>query len=127
MKLVPGQHYTVKVGDWEYDTVIDDRLTQRFVGNGVLVMLSNAMIRDYNNRNRYRSNSYTTSVGYDEIVNAYENGEVSLKDMVDFYTGTRYSVGAFATLSTFEHLEIFNPVWEQYDAEQEALRLQANS
>lgn len=125
MKLVPGQHYTVKVGDWEYDTVIDDRCTQRFVGNGVLVMISNAMIRDYNNRNR--SNALTTSIGYDDIVVAYENGEVSLKDMVDFYTGTRYSVGAFATLSTFEHLEIFNPVWEQYEAEQEALRLKENS
>lgn len=107
MDFKPGDHFTVKVGDWEYDTVIDDRGVQRFVANEAVSLMVDGSTRDYS-----RPFAYSPSVTLNEIGVAFYEGKIPMKDMIDFHTAMGYSVGGFADLSYWDGIEIINPLWE---------------
>lgn len=116
METKPGDHFIVKVGEREYDTVIDEHNTQRFVGNMAIRLMVDASGRDFDRA--LRGQGTHPSFTLNTLAIAYDEGKVSLEDMLDFYTGMQYSVGALSTLSYFEQMEFSNPVWDAYDAEQ---------
>lgn len=111
MDIKPGQHYTVKVGDWEYDTVIDSDRVQRFVGNEAIRMMVDGSNNDYGQSMTNRGPNPSFSLN--DLAMAFHQGEIPLKDMVDFYTGMQYSVSSFCDLSYFETLEVSNPLWKR--------------
>lgn len=116
MDTKPGDHFIVKVGEWEYDTFIDDRKIQRFVGNMAIKLMVDGSGRDFDRANRGLGTH--PSFTLNELAIAFYDDKVSLKEMLDFHTGMQYSVGALSTLSYFEDLEVSNPVWDAYEAEQ---------
>lgn len=117
MEIKPGDHFIVKIGEWEYDTVIDERNNQRFVGNMAIRLMVDGSGRDFDRA--LRGQGTHPSFTLNTLAIAYlDERNISLKDMLDFYTGMQYSVGALSTLSYFEELEFSNPVWDAYDAEQ---------
>lgn len=105
-----GEHYTVKVGDWEYDTVIDEYGVQRFVGNEAIRLMIDGSTDDF--ERSLASKGPQPSFTLNDLAIAFYNGNVPLKDMADFYTGMQYSVSGFCDLSYFEDLEIINPLWK---------------
>lgn len=85
----------VKVGGIEYPTVIDERGTQRFIGNKLLCHLVDSGQVDLNR------------LGID-----YQHEKFSQREYAEFNMMLGYSVSGFAGLSSFHDFEIENPLWE---------------
>jgi hypothetical protein len=85
----------VKVGDYPYETYIDENGVQRF--------RSNSVIRSIVDKDPYMLNDLAIS---------YQEGKFSDKDFLDFYTSFGYSVSGLVDLSRFTHLNVENPVCE---------------
>lgn len=96
----------VKIGGRVYQTFLDERGVQRFVTNSVI----NQIIDWDGDRSLHGS-------GEDYILNrisiAYQEGQFSEEDMLDFYTSFGYSVSGLVSLSYFEHLPVENPLWDK--------------
>lgn len=111
MDCKPGDHFTVKVGDWEYDTVIDDQGVQRFVHNEAIKLMADGSTKDFDRANAFGIKPPTFDLN--ALAIAYYNGKIPLKDLADFHAAIGYSVSGFAGLSEFEDLEIINPLWDE--------------
>lgn len=109
MKYKPGDIIKVKVGGIEYETYIDERGTQRFRKNSLLDFL-------FNSRENKKQNS---KVDLNELAILFhsKNPPFSQRDYAEFNMMLGYSVAGFAELSSFEDMEIENPVWEKDNGE----------
>lgn len=92
----PGDTILIKVGARRVVTTIDDSGVQRLPKNKFYCDLLDANLIDLNN-----------------LAIAYQRGKISFDDYLEFYLNIGYSVCGFADLSSFEHLEISNPVWKE--------------
>jgi tRNA/tmRNA/rRNA uracil-C5-methylase (TrmA/RlmC/RlmD family) len=86
---------TVKVGEIEYSTVIDEHGTQRFVKNKLLCHLVDSGQVDLN-----------------RLSIDYQHEKFSQREYAEFNMMLGYSVSGFSELSSFDDLEIENPLWE---------------
>jgi len=90
-----GQVIPVVVGGQTYDTVIDSEGNQRFVKDPILYALFQADCLDFG-----------------AIHRAYSQGKIPQRTYLEFNMAIGYSVGGLAELSSFQNLEIINPLWE---------------
>jgi hypothetical protein len=94
-KPKPGEIIIVKVGDKPYETVIDKDGTQRFRANSLVRHLCDSGRVDLN-----------------QLCIDYQQGRFTQEEYLHFNMGLGYSVCGLAELSSFEDLEIDNPLWE---------------
>lgn len=85
----------VKIGRFQYDTVIDKQGTQRFVENSVIVHLFNTGVLDLN------------KLGQDYLAKKF-----SKKDYLELHVMLGYSISGFCDLSTFFDVKLNNPLWK---------------
>lgn len=98
----PGDTFTVLLDGKPYPTYIDEKGTQRFVGNKIL---SDSM-------NLVFDTQYTGPIlDLHALAIDYHKGKYTLEEMTHFYTDIQYSVSGFSTLGYFEEMEILNPLW----------------
>lgn len=98
--LKPGDRFEVMLGGKPRMTYIDKAGTQRFEPNeAVAFMLVH---------NNYQ--------GLNELAAAYHTGRITFDDYLEYQLSHNYSVDGFCELSSFSHLDIRNPLWED-DAE----------
>lgn len=95
MDVKPGDEILMKVGGIEYTTVIDEYGIQRFKINSLIRHLYDEGIFDLN-----------------QLCIDYLNGKFNQRDYAEFNMQTGYSVCGFAELSSFQDMEIENPLWE---------------
>jgi len=101
----PGDIIKVKVGGVEYDTVINDNHTQRFIENPDHFLLKR--IRDYSGG----GNPEGDVKDLNEMAIRYHHGEFSKRDYAEMNMAIGYSVSGFSELSYFEDWDIDNPIW----------------
>jgi hypothetical protein len=92
----PGDVIIVKVGGNSYETVIDKAGVQRFRKNAVLDHLFNSGRLDLN-----------------QLAIDYRRGAFDQRTYAEFNMALGYSVCGFAELSSFEDMEIENPLWSK--------------
>lgn len=95
--MASAEKIPVKVGDREFQTYIDSRGVQRFVGNPMVA---------------YLAHHPTSKDAYNDLFVAYYRGEFSDDELLDFVTSLGYSVSGFAEINALEHYPIQNPLWE---------------
>lgn len=99
-----GDIIKVKVGGVEYETYIDPNGVQRFRANSLLNFL-------FENRKNKNQNS---KIDLNEIAILFHTKQpFSQRDYAEFNMMLGYSVCGFAELSSFEDMEIENPLWEE--------------
>lgn len=86
----------VKVGGIEYPTVIDERGTQRFIGNKLLRHLVDS-----------------GQVNMNKLSIDYQHDKFSQREYAEFVMGLSWSVSGFADIEEFEDMEIENSLWEK--------------
>lgn len=55
----------------------------------------------------------TKQIDVNKLCIDYQNGKFSQQDYAEVMMGVGYSVSAFIYLSTFEDMEIENPLWDE--------------
>lgn len=95
-KLKPGTKIPVKIGKQTLVTVIDENGTQRLPTNPI-----------------YRALLDSGALDLNQLCSAYQRGNISKKDYLEFYLNIGYSVCGFSDLSFFQGYKIHNPLWEQ--------------
>jgi len=100
----PGDKIIIKVGGIEYETVIDDAGTQRFVKNPDHWLVKQIpMIYDtYLKRDIQDMNT---------MARRYHQGEFSQRDYAEMNMAIGYSVSGFCELSSFHDMIVENPLW----------------
>lgn len=102
----PGDRITVLVGGQPYETVIDERGTQRFVENP-----SNALVCRLRNRTDGRPARPGADVAdLNEMSMRYRRGEFTQREYAEMNMALGYSVDGFYELSSFEDMDIDNPL-----------------
>jgi hypothetical protein len=96
VKVNPGDKITIKIGDQEIETTVDEYGVQRLPRNPIYDGMIDKGLVDLN-----------------EMVRSYRAGRIKFEDYLEFYLNIGYSVSGFADLSSFQHLEIRNPIWEK--------------
>lgn len=96
MDFKPGDKFTVTIGSKQVETTIDPDGVQRFPYNPIYGDLWDKRLIDLN-----------------AMAINYQSGRIKFEDYLDFYLNFGYSVCSFADLSSFQHLEIKNPLWEK--------------
>lgn len=91
----PGDIFLVKIGSHRIKTEIDKNGVQRLPCNLFYDNLIKHGLLDLN-----------------AMARAYHTGKLSFDEYLEFYLNIGYSMSGFAELSSFEHLEIKNPLWE---------------
>ena len=86
----------VQVGKKKYPTFLDGKSVQRFIKNSVIEHLFNENKLDLN-----------------QLAREYHNGKFSQVDYAEFNMMIGYSVAGFADLSSFQDMQIRNPLWEE--------------
>lgn len=112
----PGDRITVLVGGIPYETEINEHGTQRFI-----IDPDNALVR----RLRNRSDGQPTRAEGDiadlnEMAIRYHQGEFTKREYAEMNIALGYSLGGFEELSSFEDMDIDNPLDEaglEYDAD----------
>ena len=94
MDFKPGYKIMITIGGKPIETTIDQHGTQRLPNNPVYSALFDSGALDLN-----------------RLAVAYHQDKISLEHYLDYYLNIGYSVCGFAELSSFEHLEIVNPLW----------------
>lgn len=104
----PGDKIMVKVGGVEYETVIDEHGTQRFVKNPdhwlvkqIPMIWDSYLKRDIMNMN--------------VMADRYRNGEFNQRDYAEMNMAIGYSVCGFCELSSFNNFIVENPLWARDD------------
>ncbi len=92
--LKPGDVVTVSVGGVDYETVIDKDGVQRFRRNMVLDFLFKDKRLDLN-----------------QLAVDYHHKKFDQRSYAEFNMALGYSVCGFADLSSFQDMEIDNPLW----------------
>ena len=92
----PGDVIKIKVGGVAYDTFIDDKGVQRFKKNSVLDYLVN-----------------TGVINLNPLVIMFASDRFTQRDYAEFNMMLGYSVDGFADLSSFQDMEIENPLWNK--------------
>lgn len=94
---------TVKVGEKEFQTFIDEHGVQRFCGNSVITKLMHSP----------PLNDSHGILSLNTLAIDYHNGKFSSEDWLDFMTSFGYSVSGLCSLSAFTYLPVWNPLWEE--------------
>jgi hypothetical protein len=104
----PGDRIMVKVGGVEYETVIDQYGTQRFVANPDHWLVKQIPIvwDTYLKKNIQDMNT---------MYYRYKNGEFSQRDYAEMNMAVGYSVSGFCDLSNFNDMIVENPLWASED------------
>jgi len=93
-KLPTGTIIKVRVNGKEYDTVIDENGTQRFIKNNLIRHLTDSKAVDLN-----------------KLCLDYQRGKFLEQEYAEFNMGLGYSVSGFCEISSFEDGTILNPLW----------------
>ena len=109
-KVVPGDRVTVTVGGRHYDTVISDAGTQRFVEDP-----ENALVRRLRENPGKTGNPAGDIADLNEMGRRYHAGEFDQRTYAEFNMATGYSLGGFRELSSFQDMDIDNPLEEADD------------
>lgn len=96
---------TVKIGEKEFQTFIDEHGVQRFCGNSVITKLMDSP----------PLNDSMGILSLNTLAIDYHNGHFSSEDWLDFMTSFGYSVSGLCSLNAFTFLPVWNPVWEEED------------
>jgi hypothetical protein len=96
VKYKTGDIIKVKVGGVEYDTIIDHNNVQCFKCNSVIDYLL-----------------MTQRLNLNQLAMDYQMKKFSQRDYAEFNMMLGYSVSGFRELSSFEDMEIENPLWEK--------------
>lgn len=104
VEVLPGEVIKVRVGGVEYDTVIDALGVQRFVENR-----AHWLVREIPKvwdaaTGRHLDDMNTMAI-------RFQRGDFSQREYAEMNMAVGYSVCGFADLSSFEDLEIENPLW----------------
>lgn len=103
----------VKLNGREFPTHIDEHGVQRFVGNQIIY---NYVHRNIGLWEKLKHGEFERLGGYglNEVSIDYRVGMtgITLDEMLDFFTGMRYSVSGMIDLSHFEAVEVENPLWD---------------
>jgi hypothetical protein len=94
---------TVKIGEKEFQTFIDEQGVQRFCGNSVITKIMDSPPL---------SDSHGI-LSLNTLVVNYLNGEFSSEDWLDFMTSFGYSVYGLCSLNAFTYLPVENPLWDE--------------
>jgi len=102
----PGDIVTVMVGGRPYDTVMDDRGTQRFVADP-----DNALLARLRNRSDGRPASPGADIAdLNEMSLRYQRGAFSQREYAEMNMALGYSLEGFHDLSSFADMDIVNPL-----------------
>jgi hypothetical protein len=113
---VPFQIRVVKIDGRSYDTYVDDKGVQRFVGNPIIRLLVRNMQKNWK---KYYLAQQETDEGYDSenpdiplhlgaIAEMYKKGEFSLEQYLDFYAAFSFSLKWLRTTEPFDSLTYEN-------------------
>jgi hypothetical protein len=112
----PGDQITVLVDGKPYITTIDDRGVQRFKKNSIVESILDNSTEAFNAWNR-GGHQGPQPWNLNTLIMDYYEGKHTTEEMVDFYTGSGYSVAGFAGLGWVQDkMVIRNPVWEENHA-----------
>lgn len=103
---VEGQIIPVMVGDQPYETVIINGV-QRFIEDK-----NNPLYRRLQRDTVGVVNPAGDIVDLNDMAIRYHRGEFSQREYAEFNMALGYSVGGFCDLSSFEDMDIDNPLWE---------------
>lgn len=96
-----GDTFKVSVGGIEYDTIIDDHGTQRFVETPDHFLVKKL--------EKYGDGTYDLN----DMARKYHEGEwFNQRDYAEMNIGIGYSVCGFMDLSSFNDMRVINPLWE---------------
>ena len=93
---------TVKIGEKEFQTFLDERGVQRFCGNSVIRRLMDSPVLS----------DSMGALSLNTLSVDFHNGMFSTEDWLDFMTSFGYSVDGLMGWSEFQHLPIENPLWD---------------
>jgi len=91
-----GDKINITIGEKTIETWIDKYGTQRLPNNPLFSALFECEALDLN-----------------RLAIAYRRSQINFEHYLEYYLNIGYSVCGFAELSSFEHLEIKNPLWEE--------------
>jgi len=115
MEYTTGDHIPVKVNGTEYDTVIDERGVQRFVGNPIVAAYVTASAKAYNKwlvENPIETRNWDEAPFTLNDIDYTPNGTYTLDQLIEFSTLHGYSVAGMCDLSFMSNVEVVNPVWD---------------
>lgn len=115
MELAVGTHITVTVNGIDYDTVIDNHGTQRFVGNPIVaafVDASGAAYDQWLRENPLETRDWSKAPFTLNNISYVPGDPYTLDELIQFSTLHGYSVAGMCSLSFMDGVEVKNPLWD---------------
>ena len=115
-KYQPGDQITVLIDGKPHPSFITDKGVQRFKTNSITESILDSSTEAFNAWNR-GGHQGPEPWNLNTLLMGYYEGKHTTEEMVEFYTGSGYSVAGFAELGWVqERVTIRNPVWEENHA-----------
>jgi hypothetical protein len=106
----PGDTLFITIGERAYQTVFDDKLTQRL--NDFCVGPVKIGERTFTKENIASLRDPHSGFNLNNVLEAFENKQITDFDFVNIYALLNHSVSSFSGITLFEHLPISNEFWE---------------